>query len=392
MNYENLFQEIAALREQVDCIYIYGFGTWGRGLYQVLKSHGIAVDGFVVSTEVSGMDSYEIPVRLAASCFNKKAGYILALNEKNANEVKAYLEEHHIESDSFIDAGKYIRHGAERHGTYVGSIEVTVAIGCRVNCKYCPQGFLLSKYFENDKNRPSMMSLDTFEKCLRFFPQDYDISFGGMSEPFLNKQLIRMLKMACDAGKNISLFTTLVGASKKQIQEIVSLPLKYVVLHVADRYGYANIPVTEEYLENLELLIKAKKADGMSFVDACNAQTEADMRVKRICAEAGYEILTEMTDRAGILNGTELIHNSVPHGKIRCGQLGEQLNCNILLPDGTVLLCCMDFGMKHVLGNIFENTYEEILSGKEMQRVKAGMAGDEEIDILCRNCSHARQL
>lgn len=70
-------------------------------------------------------------------------------------------------------------------------------------------------------------------------------------------------------------------------------------------------------------------------------------------------------------------------------EMGEALNRNILLPDGTVLLCCMDFGIKHVLGNLLTQSYEEICNGKELTMIKEGMNGNEKIDILCRRCTHA---
>lgn len=234
-----------------------------------------------------------------------------------------------------------------------------------------------------------MMSKDTFVRCLEFFPKEYDISFGGMSEPFLNDNFVDMLKIACEYGRRISLYTTLVGAEEDALEKILELPLEFVVLHVADQCGYAHIPLTESYYKNVERIINARRGNGKPFVNMCNAQAEPDERIKKIC-DGKYEIFTKMTDRAGNLEGAELIRNSVNRGKIRCGNMGEELNNNILLPDGTVILCCMDFGLKHVLGNIYENSFDEIMQGQEIVKVKEGMAGKEDIDILCRKCSYAR--
>lgn len=284
-----------------------------------------------------------------------------------------------------------MRQFGERHGTYNGSIEVTTVIGCKVGCRYCPQGLLTTKYFEQDRSRARVMTMETFRKCLEFFPKEYDVSFGGMSEPFLNGQFVEMLEIACKAGKHISLFTTLVGAAPEQVDRILELPIQYVVLHVADKYGYAHIPLTENYYRNVEKLINGRKANGTPFVNMCNAQAEPDDRIKQIC-ERKYEIFTELTDRAGNLEGANLIQNHKVKGALRCSQLGEKMNCNILLPDGSVLLCCMDYGLKHILGNIHANTFEEIMSGSEMRKVKEGMSGNEMMDILCRNCSYAREI
>lgn len=64
------------------------------------------------------------------------------------------------------------------------------------------------------------------------------------------------------------------------------------------------------------------------------------------------------------------------------------MNHSILLPDGSVVLCCMDFGMKHVLGNLAKQSYEELFTGKEMQKIKEAMK-DDRLDIICRRCSSA---
>lgn len=48
--------------------------------------------------------------------------------------------------------------------------------------------------------------------------------------------------------------------------------------------------------------------------------------------------------------------------------------------------------MKHVLGNLTEQSYEEIMNGKEIDKIKAAINGDESIDILCRRCSSATEI
>lgn len=61
---------------------------------------------------------------------------------------------------------------------------------------------------------------------------------------------------------------------------------------------------------------------------------------------------------------------------------------HVILPDGSVVLCCNDFGMKHVLGSIYKDNYESVRNSKEMKRILQGF-DDENMDILCRNCNSA---
>ena len=72
-----------------------------------------------------------------------------------------------------------------------------------------------------------------------------------------------------------------------------------------------------------------------------------------------------------------------------CCFSGPKLNNHVALPDGTLLLCNMDYGMQHVLGNIFEKSFDEIRQDDEMQKVFRGTRGDQTVDLLCRKCLFA---
>lgn len=233
------------------------------------------------------------------------------------------------------------------------------------------------------------LTLETFEESLHYFPDEYDVSFGGFSEPFLNPFFMDMLDAAFRYGKKVSLYTMLVGVKQTYISRLLEMPFSDVIIHVADSKGYAKIPITKEYLGILRVLVNSRKQDGSPFINMCNAQTTPHEEVLKIC-DGKYQILTEMTTRAGNLDDEHLISNNIPSGKIKCWNIGDDyLNC-MLLPDGRVVLCCMDFGLKHVLGNIHTSTYEELLSGMTLEQVKKGMNGDLSVDILCRKCTFAR--
>lgn len=74
--------------------------------------------------------------------------------------------------------------------------------------------------------------------------------------------------------------------------------------------------------------------------------------------------------------------------RITCSRAGRSIDRNVLLPDGRVLLCCMDYGMRHVLGSLWESSYHQLLRGAEARRVRAAM-DDESLPVLCRHCTVA---
>jgi hypothetical protein len=69
-------------------------------------------------------------------------------------------------------------------------------------------------------------------------------------------------------------------------------------------------------------------------------------------------------------------------GVINCN---NALNLNALLPNGDVVLCCVDFSMQHVLGNLLVSDFESLFIGGEFLKVKEGLKAAS-LNTLCRYC------
>lgn len=392
MHFDKLIEDVRALKASTDKLYIYGAGFYGKDIYKVLKRNCIEIDGFVLTDMPSKNTVLDVPVYRAVDVIDKHSGIVLGLSDIYMEDVIDYLRDIDIDFANIIDGGVYIKGVAGRIAIREKSmIEITTVIGCSINCRYCPQKVLLDRYFEKDKNRQKVMTLEDFKIYLKHTPEDCEFVFCGISEPFLNKDCMSMIKMAADEGRSISLFTTLVGLELKDMEELLQLPIRYVTLHVADKYNYAKIEKTEEYYKKIEKILNATKKNGQPFVDSVNTQMEADEKIAGLCV-GKYEILTSLHDRAGNLDDDNLDKCSkfLKNEKIYCCSCGLDLDNQVLLPDGTLVLCNMDFGLQHQLGNLLQTEYDAIRDGQEMQRVMAGMAGDESVDILCRKCFLAR--
>lgn len=388
INTDRFFDDCRKLRERTEQVYIYGGGIYGQNVQKVLEKRGIQVDGFVVTKGAENQKA-GLPIINIQEVIHKNIGLIIGMNPHNARKAKEYLVQNAFDMGRVINGGEYLDKTDKREQTEdIPAMQITTKVGCRIQCRYCPQDLFVNRYFENDKDRVSMMSLRTFETCLTKLPENCVIMFAGMTEPFLNPDCTEMLKMACGSGRRVELYTTLVGTSMDDIEQMLKLPISYVLLHVADRYQYARIPVTEDYLHKLKILADAEKKDGTPFINFCNAQDKPDEKAVQILGE-NYEVFSSLQDRAGALDDDRLIRRKTPQGKISCTECGQQLNHNVLLPDGTVILCCNDYGMKHVLGNLLQSSYEEIMHGECSSFIKRGMTQDFKADILCRQCSYA---
>jgi hypothetical protein len=66
---------------------------------------------------------------------------------------------------------------------------------------------------------------------------------------------------------------------------------------------------------------------------------------------------------------------------------------NVLLPNGDVVLCCMDYDLKHVIGNLLKQTYDEMFESKPLKDL---IAHNEALGFtkcsICKSCDNVRKI
>ena len=253
-----------------------------------------------------------------------------------------------------------------------GRLEITTHIGCPINCMDCPQALLKSRY----KGRKTL-DFEDYIKAIDKVPENVRIDFSGMCEPFVNKRCADMILYAAQKGHPIALYTTLQGATEEDLEKLKDVGYEVVTIHIPDKNGRSFFQVTDEYLALLEKW----------HADFYSCHGETDERVLDYI-DPSVTVITEMHDRAGNVECRP--HMALdPNIPMRCIISGKALNHNVLLPDGTVLMCCMDYGMVGVLGNLFEQTYEMVMASDKANDLRMRFDGGESI---CRHCSNARLI
>jgi radical SAM protein with 4Fe4S-binding SPASM domain len=84
--------------------------------------------------------------------------------------------------------------------------------------------------------------------------------------------------------------------------------------------------------------------------------------------------VSEIWSRAGSLFETE-----EKKGEIRCSITGDSFDHNVVLPNGDVYICCMDYGLKHKIGNLLTTHYDHLERDSLRGLMKKG-------NIICRYC------
>jgi len=253
------------------------------------------------------------------------------------------------------------------------ALSITTVIGCRVACDFCPQKLLTVAY--RQKHGPREMSLETFETCLAKVPPEVPIHFAGFSEPWLNSNCTQMVLHAHRQGRRLRVFTTLVGMSVEDLERIRCVPFEEFEVHLPAQDSIENIQVDGTYQELVRRILESE-IPARFHVHG----NDLHHALKPLVPTVEYWRLFDRAQNLGEKNGGATRRRR-RRGKISC----SRLRFNILIPNGDVIICCMDYGTEHVIGNLLEGSYEGLFDSAEYRRILRGF-DDESEEILCRYC------
>ena len=256
------------------------------------------------------------------------------------------------------------------------TLEITTVIptkGCVVDCVFCPQEILKKSY--TDEMR--FMTMADFKKAIDKVPNDVRIIFSGFIEPFMNKHCSDMMIYAYEKGHPIAAFTTGIGMTLDDVEKIKHIPFddgpnSGFTLHLPDKEHLAKHPITKRYISVLKAIKKAKfssfylmsMGDVHEEVEKLGIWKKEDIHIPVMWSRAGNlkgeaqmkPELRKVMDR--VRDASEYNSENYVEGELTCGCV-EDLYHNILLPNGDVSLCCMDYGLKHITGNLYEQSFED---------------------------------
>lgn len=253
--------------------------------------------------------------------------------------------------------------------------------GCVVDCVFCPQKVLLQTYKGERR-----LSLENFKKVVDKLPKEIRVTFSGFVEPWMNSDCTEMVLYAHETGHPVSIFTTLVGMSIEDLERIKHIPFAGnpnggFTVHLPDQELRAKHPITKKYIETVEHLAKIKHEIRNFHIMSMGTVHE---KVRHAFPDPVHT--GEMWSRAGNLFKERMIKeelkrehfNSVDHGEknMTCG-CDERLYHNVMLPNGDVSLCCMDYGLDAITGNLFEQEYNDVIPNPY------------EVFDICRKCENA---
>lgn len=263
---------------------------------------------------------------------------------------------------------------------------------CNLKCSFCP----------GTKRKPKVMTEEEFSDLLpKIRPWTDYLYFHLMGEPLCHPQLEVFLKLAGDAGFKVILTTngTLLEKQSDILLNATALHKVNISLHAFEANDLT-IPF-EEYLNRCFKFGQTAQGKKLVVYRLWN-QGGAD--------EKNADILSAMekifpkpwkTERRGIRIGERIY---LEYGEkfnwpdLNAAEGGEKVFCYALrdqigvLCDGTVVPCCLDHEGELCLGNLFENSMDEILNTPRAKAIYNGFIERKAPEELCRKCGYVRRF
>lgn len=272
-------------------------------------------------------------------------------------------------------------------------IEITNV--CNLKCKFCP---------ETKRNKESM-SLENFEEVIRKI-HNYTklVCLHVKGEPLLHNQLEDILKIL--EKYNLKANITTNGTLIKEKLEIIKNSKAVRQINFSIHSITQNEMLNKQYLynifesaEQLENVINSYRLWNLQSIRENNINNEI---IKMIESYYNIQNLKErliendfikIKENMFINQDTEFTWPDISNEPIieegRCLALKEQI---AILVDGTVVPCCLDNNGDIPLGNILEETVEDILKSPKSIAIKKNFENGIITCKLCKTCGFLKRL
>jgi len=287
--------------------------------------------------------------------------------------------------------------------TTKGNLEITTKVGCSNVCEYCPQTKLIKEYKKAKKRQSrddKMMSVENFKKYISTVPTEIDFHFTGYVEPFDNPDCDELLMISHEKGHKVQLNTTLEGLTKEKFDRIKNLPFKTFIIHMASGTYYERIgrklPIKQDengfdvlrddWLEMLEYVARNMPIN-FKVLSHGGAHPKAVEILQKLVNEgvlgqehiSNLNISTSTRSQNKAQDDKGIVRQKIPpqfNIRGKCSRIYQ----SVLLPNGRMGLCCQDYGLEHIVGDLSKQTWKEYRTAEYFRKIAV------EGENLCDYC------
>lgn len=259
---------------------------------------------------------------------------------------------------------------------------------CNLNCVFCPK----------TTREKHSMTLDEFDTLTtRLAGEVRFLYFHLMGEPFLHPLLPEFILMARRKGFTPVITTN--GTLLAQRGDLLdALPHKLQIsLHSHEGNRKDN---PEQYID--EVMAFAKEAAQRGCVVVLRLWNEGGLNrmnnsILDMIADRqprpwtqrydGWKLTENLyVESDDMFEWPDLQHDVYKEEEVFCYALRNQIG---VLADGTVVPCCLDHNGDMPLGNLYDNSLNEILASPRAAALYHGFTSHTAVEPLCRRCGYS---
>ena len=259
---------------------------------------------------------------------------------------------------------------------------------CNLNCVFCPKT-------TRAKHTMTMNEFDTLTS--RLVGGVKFLYFHLMGEPFLHPLLPQFILMARQKGF-VPVLTTNGTLLAQRYDLMDALPHKLQIsLHSHEGNGKENI---EMYIDEVMTFAKEAARRGCIVVlrlwneGGYNRMNESILRLieSRVASDwverhDGWKLDENLyIENDNMFEWPDLQHDANDVEEVFCYALRNQIG---VMVDGTVVPCCLDHNGDVGLGNLFEQSLEEILESPRAKAIYRGFTSHKAVEPLCQRCGYS---
>jgi len=266
---------------------------------------------------------------------------------------------------------------------------------CNLKCKFCPE----------TKRKKEFISVENFEEAIKKIHKHTKlVCLHVKGEPLLHNNLENILKVL--EKYNLQTNITTNGTLIKENLEILrnSKAVRQINFSVhsimqndrLDKQYLKDIFESVEELEDIMISYRLWNLQNIKDNDINNKiikEIEKHYNIQNLKQQLMQNKFLKVKENVFINQDTEFIWPNINNENIiekgRCLALKEQI---AILVDGTVVPCCLDNNGDIPLGNILEETMEDILNKPKCITIKKNFENGIITCNLCKTCGFLKRL
>jgi len=263
---------------------------------------------------------------------------------------------------------------------------------CNLHCAFCP----------GTGRKAHMLSLEEFSLLAeKIRPHAQYLYFHLMGEPLLHPLLGEFLEIAGELGFQVMITTngTLLG---ERGDLLCASPALLKVNISLQSFEANNTGALGAYLDTCIAFAEKANAAGKrcefrlwnrNGLESLNPEIEARLAAafpkpwKK--SREGWKLRENLWLEPGERFDWPELEGDDRGERCFCYGLRDQAG---VLCDGTVVPCCLDHEGDIPLGNLFEQSLEEILESKRAREIRNAFSERRAVEELCRRCGYARRF